>query len=283
VVVSNMGSLHSSKEGMTLLCVLDGHGGEKCADYVLRELPLRLAADNQLGFGQSAEIVKDGLCKTFETLDHDFLCEARAKQLDEGTTVLCALFRGSSLDVANVGDTRAVLGRKITGNESKRWTTLRSTHKAIRLSVDHMPNVVEEMERVKANGGIVKKVNGTWRVDGPNSDTMLGVSRALGDRELKDLGKRPLISSTPFVNSVDLVPEDQFLILASDGVWKAIDDADAVKIVASKAKKLSPNSLRDPNALRAVAQEAAEALVARAGSLGSRDNATAQVAWLMWI
>ena len=44
LVVDDMGSIHAALAGARLLCVLDGHGGSRCADFAVERLPSRLAA-----------------------------------------------------------------------------------------------------------------------------------------------------------------------------------------------------------------------------------------------
>lgn len=57
-------------------------------------------------------------------------------------------------------------------------------------------------------GGVVVWA-GTWRVGG-----VLAVSRAFGDKPLKRY-----VIATPDVRDEKIAPEDEFLILASDGLW----------------------------------------------------------------
>ena len=123
----------------------------------------------------------------------------------------------SYLIAANVGDSRAVLSR--------------SGH-AIELTKDHKPNDPLERERVENLGGevrwcgpvhpktgkpIIRKkkngkcgVNGVYRINGN-----LALSRAIGDRS-----ERPLVSSQVDIKYFKLDDkQDEFVILASDGLW----------------------------------------------------------------
>ncbi len=61
---------------------------------------------------------------------------------------------------------------------------------------------------MEAAGGMVVWA-GTWRVAG-----VLAVSRAFGDKPLKRF-----VISTPYMQEEQLQRDDEFLILASDGVW----------------------------------------------------------------
>ena len=77
---------------------------------------------------------------------------------------------------------------------------------AVRLSIDHKPNDPDETQRVQSHGGMVRRVNGCWRVVSPHAQTMLAVSRAIGDRDLKDSTELPLISASPYVCNLQLTP-----------------------------------------------------------------------------
>ena len=95
--------------------------------------------------------------------------------LRAGARLVCALLRGYTLDIANAGDTRAVLGCKppahprfAQGASSGRTLRERDLD-AVRLSVDHKPNLTDEIERVQAAGGSVKNISGCWRVAGPRA------------------------------------------------------------------------------------------------------------------
>ena len=142
---------------------------------------------------------------------------------------------------------------------------------AVRLSVDHKPNLPEEAARVRAMGGDVRCVQGCWRVMRPGAATMLAVSRALGDSVLK-----PVVSCVPFTASRTLSPRDRFVLIASDGVWDVIDDDQAVGLAAELAGS-APGADR-----AAVPRAVAEGLVQAALRLGSTDNVTVLVVWLVW-
>ena len=119
-----------------------------------------------------------------------------------------------TLFVGNVGDSRCVLSR---GGQ------------ALALSSDHKPCRPDERARIERAGGAVVYVSG-WRVDG-----RLNISRALGDAPLKaPEGIAPALGrviALPELTCTALHPTDEFLILASDGVWSKIDNQRAVDIV----------------------------------------------------
>ncbi|KAH8953255.1 hypothetical protein BDL97_08G014700 [Sphagnum fallax] len=117
------------------------------------------------------------------------------------------------LVAANVGDARVVLCR---GGQ------------AVQLTVDHKPDVEAERKRIEAKNPTPKKplvvnVEGTWRVGG-----LLALSRAFGDVYLKDWSDNKVdgarggfgLTAEPYVTVETLTPEDQLIILGTDGLWE---------------------------------------------------------------
>eukprot|EP00983_Pelagomonas_calceolata_P000094 2846-Pelagomonas_calceolata.AAC.2 len=94
------------------------------------------------------------------------------------------------------------------------------------LSVDHKPNSKEERQRIENAGGVVVWA-GTWRVGG-----VLAVSRAFGDKPLKRY-----VIATPDIREESLRDDDEFLILASDGLWDVISNQAAFTHCARLALK----------------------------------------------
>ncbi|KAG2570683.1 probable protein phosphatase 2C 37 isoform X1 [Panicum virgatum] len=129
-----------------------------------------------------------------------------------GSTAVVALLVRGRLVVANCGDSRAVL--------------CRGGSPPVQLSDDHklpcrvmQPNRPDELARIQAAGGRVVFNNG-HRVRG-----ILAMSRALGDRML-----RPEVIAEPEITVTDRTPEDQCLILASDGMWDAVPNEIACSV-----------------------------------------------------
>ena len=53
------------------------------------------------------------------------------------------------------------------------------------------------------------------------------MTRSLGDFSVKEF-----VVGTPFTTSIDLCDEDEFLIVACDGLWDVVSDQDAVDLVS---------------------------------------------------
>lgn len=137
------------------------------------------------------------------------------------------------LYTANVGDARIVLCRN---------------GRALRLSYDHKGSDENEGRRVASAGGLIlnNRVNG-----------VLAVTRALGDAYMKDL-----VTGHPYTTeTVIQADQDEFLILACDGLWDVCSDQEAVDLV---------RGIFDP-------QEASKKLVDHALARFSTDNLSCMV------
>ncbi|XP_074280136.1 putative protein phosphatase 2C 9 isoform X2 [Silene latifolia] len=139
------------------------------------------------------------------------------------TAVTAIIFNGRKLWIANLGDSRAVLSK---GGQ------------ALQMSVDHEPST--ERGSIEDKGGFVSNLPG----DVPRVNGQLAVSRAFGDKSLKSH-----LRSDPDVQEANIDFNADILILASDGLWKVMNNQEAVDI----ARKI-----KDPH--KAAKQLAAEAL-----------------------
>lgn len=214
--------------------VYDGHGGDRAAEFVANNLHLNIAASTEDDY---EDTIKDGVATTEKKL----LAKAQANDWIDGTCAIFALLENNNLYVANIGDSRAVLSRN---------------KQALALSEDQKPDRDDEKDRIEAAGGKIKKW-GVWRT--PDS---LAVSRALGDYQHK---QNNYVIATPEITTTRLQSDDEFLILACDGVWDVMTNQEAVNIVAqSLAQGSNPT-------------KAAKTLTQTAYDTGSTDNISALV------
>lgn len=109
-----------------------------------------------------------------------------------------------------MGDSSCILGR--TSKKSKRVQVQQ-------LTIDHKPQLPTEKKRIVQSGGEVRKLEG----DVPHRVFVRGrafpglaMSRAIGDQIANAVG----VSSEPDVNVFPIEANDEFVILASDGVWE---------------------------------------------------------------
>ncbi|CAB3377440.1 Hypothetical predicted protein [Cloeon dipterum] len=153
--------------------------------------------------------------------------------MESGTTAVVALLGKEKVTVANIGDSRAILGRLVkteNGHEMK----------VIELSNDHKPELPEEKERIENAGGVV---DDDGRVDGG-----LNLSRAFGDfvfKSKKDMpAEKQEVIAFPDVISVDLKFEqdeaDQFLFVACDGIWNDMSSDNVADFIWTRLEKDVP-------------------------------------------
>ncbi|KAH9895137.1 protein serine/threonine phosphatase 2C [Cubamyces lactineus] len=263
--------------GQGLFGVFDGHGGKEAAKWCSKNFPRCLL--NALRENQSGRVV-DALEHAFHDADGQLeqtWAESDGEK-DSGSTAVVAFLRleeedgGQSfapskqplakvlprapkthdgnaapdprgavmppadvsrvLYCANVGDARAVLCRG---------------GKAIRLTYDHKASDKKEARRIKDEGGLI--LDG--RVDGHLIPT-----RALGDAPFNQY-----VTSTPHTAEMELGEQDEFVILACDGLWDVINDEEAVDLV---------RGLQDP-------MEAAHQLLNESRCRKTGDNVTVLV------
>eukprot|EP01006_Ploeotia_vitrea_P047632 TRINITY_DN67145_c1_g1_i1.p1 TRINITY_DN67145_c1_g1~~TRINITY_DN67145_c1_g1_i1.p1 ORF type:complete len:284 (+),score=14.88 TRINITY_DN67145_c1_g1_i1:170-1021(+) len=192
--------------------IFDGHAGTDSAVNAKKCLLKEIVKNEHYAAGEYEKAITEGFCKT----DEDFrqVCSETKQQgnwgFRSGCTAVTALIIGNRLLVGNLGDSRGVMCK---GKE------------AVQLSEDHKPTREDETARIKAAGGHVlfNRVNG-----------VLGVSRALGDFEFKEEGKSGhdlVISNKPDITEFTLDDETSFMILACDGLWDVVTNAEAVECV----------------------------------------------------
>ncbi|KAI3979510.1 hypothetical protein MKX01_001702 [Papaver californicum] len=143
--------------------------------------------------------------------------------------------QGKDLIIANLGDSRAVLGTSSDNGEMM----------AVQLTTDLKPSVPEEAERIrKSNGRVFALENEAHvtRVWLPDQDFPgLAMTRAFGDFELKDYG----IIAIPQVSHHLLNENDKFVVLASDGVWDVLSNKEVVSIVSLATRETAAKAVVD--------------------------------------
>ena len=191
--------------------VFDGHAGYKVSEHCAKHLLQCIIQTDE--FRQN-DIVK-GIHTGFLKLDEKMRDIPDLASGDKsGTTAVCAFISKEHIFIANCGDSRAVLCR----NGSPIFSTQ-----------DHKPILPGEKERIQNAGGsvMIQRVNGS-----------LAVSRALGDydfKNVKDLGQcEQLVSPEPEIFCQERNPQDEFLILACDGVWDVMSNENVCKFVHNR-------------------------------------------------
>ncbi|XP_052176551.1 probable protein phosphatase 2C 65 [Diospyros lotus] len=238
--------------------VFDGHGplGHKVAQEVRHSLPRKLCSvykQTQINKSSGKIDAKDdennpffsswktSLIQTYEEVDKGLDLDVALDAYCSGSTSVAVLKQGEHLVIANLGDSRAVLCRRNDKNQLV----------SEQLTVDLKPNLPNEAERIKNCEGRVFAMEGepeVFRIWMPQENCPgLAMARAFGDFCLKDFG----LISTPEVSYRKLTDKDEFLVLATDGVWDALSNNEVVKIVASAKKRSTAARLLVDRAVRA--------------------------------
>ena len=177
----------------SLFCLFDGHGGGDVSKFL--QTNFYPSFKEMLPFDN----VKENLISLFKKIDYKI---KDSNFFNVGSTA-CIIYitkenEQKCLYSANIGDTRSLL---ITLNDYKR------------LSYDHRASDPSEYKRITDSGGIVfaGRVYGT-----------LMLSRSFGDWELKPYG----VISEPYVTRINITDNDKYVVVASDGIWDALEDND---------------------------------------------------------
>ncbi|KAK6798349.1 hypothetical protein RDI58_006051 [Solanum bulbocastanum] len=273
----------------TYVGVYDGHGGPQASRFinnnlfpqlqnVIRDIGnclhcvfdfLVISVIIELALEEGG-LSEDVIRTAFDAIEEGFLRLVKQSWLDQpqiASAGSCCLFGAISKDelyVANLGDSRAVLGRRAeTGQTGDSAVVV-----AERLSIDHNVGVEEVRKEVEAlhpdDSHVVVYTRGVWRIKG-----IIQVSRSIGDVYLKkpefnrdpmfiQYGypiplKRAVMSAEPSILIRKIRPEDLFLIFASDGLWDQLSDDEAVDIVLK-----NPRSGIAKRLVRAALEGAAE-------------------------
>uniref|UniRef100_A0A0C9RQ65 protein-serine/threonine phosphatase n=1 Tax=Wollemia nobilis TaxID=56998 RepID=A0A0C9RQ65_9CONI len=223
----------------TYIGVYDGHGGPEASRFINSNLFPHVEKFATEEGGISAEVLQ----KAFYATEQDFLqlvkrsWPTKPQIASVGSCCLVGAISNNTIYVANLGDSRAVLGSVC---QTKKSVT------AERLSTEHNAALEEVRKELRAlhpdDSHIVVYRQGVWRVKG-----IIQVSRSIGDIYLKkpEFNKdplfaqfgypiplqRPVMSAEPSILVRELKPQDQFLIFASDGLWEQLSEKEAVEIV----------------------------------------------------
>ncbi|KAF9882095.1 protein phosphatase 2C [Colletotrichum karsti] len=196
---------HDSK--LSFFGVFDGHGGDKVALFAGEHIHEIITKQETFKKGNYEQALKDGFLAT----DRAILNDPKYEEEVSGCTACVGLISDNKIYVANAGDSRSVLGIK---------------GRAKPLSQDHKPQLEAEKSRITAAGGFVDfgRVNGN-----------LALSRAIGDFEFKKSAElspeAQIVTAFPDVEVHDISDDDEFLVIACDGIWDCQSSQAVVEFV----------------------------------------------------
>ncbi|CAA6663663.1 unnamed protein product [Spirodela intermedia] len=211
----------------TFVGVYDGHGGPRPRG-TRATISTLISVVSQVSSG-SVGVTPESIERAFLQTEEGFIAlvselwDSQPDIATQGSCCLVGIICQQTLYVANLGDSRVVLGKRV-GNTGE--------IAAIQLSTEHNVNVEAARQELKAqhpnDPQIVMLRHGVWRVKG-----IIQVSRSLGDAYMKQAEynrepinqkfrisepmNMPILSSRPSIISHSLQKNDSFLIFASDG------------------------------------------------------------------
>lgn len=205
----------------SFFAVYDGHAGSQvakyCCEHLLEHITSNSDFQSALQEDPSVDSVKKGIRTGFLQIDEHMRTISEKKHgVDRsGSTAVGVMISPSHIYFINCGDSRGLLSR---GGAVHFFTQ------------DHKPSNPLEKERIQNAGGsvMIQRVNGS-----------LAVSRALGDFDYKCVhGKGPteqLVSPEPEVYAIERNEgEDEFIILACDGIWDVMANEELCDFVRSR-------------------------------------------------
>lgn len=182
--------------------IYDGHGGTQAAILAAEMLTPHFL---KLLRGKVEDVLRL-IEEAYLTVDR-YLVE---KKVISGTTAALFYIIGDKFFASNAGDSRIIIGTKDDVGV---------------LTKDHKPYISEERLRIEKKGG--KVIN----YDIPRVQGILAISRALGDSSLK-----PYVIANPRIVEGYLSQENDYAILACDGVWDVLEPEDVIKIARKEGK-----------------------------------------------
>ncbi|XP_047059370.1 protein kinase and PP2C-like domain-containing protein isoform X1 [Lolium rigidum] len=223
--------------------IFDGHRGAAAAEFSVRAVPGFL---KQFGHTSPTDALVEAFMKSDTAFREELIIHQKSKRIIQkdwhpGCTAVTALIVRNKLFVANAGDCRAILSR---------------AGKPFPMTRDHVASCAKERERVIKEGTEVRWQIDTWRVGA----AALQVTRSIGDDDLK-----PAVTALPEIIETDLSTDDEFLVMASDGLWDVVGNEDVLSIIRDTVKEPGMCSKR---------------LATEAASRGSKDNITVIVVFL---
>ncbi|CAD6201884.1 unnamed protein product [Miscanthus lutarioriparius] len=245
----------------TFVGVYDGHGGPETSRFINDHLFNHLRKFATEHKCVSADVIR----KAFQATEEGFLSlvsrewSIKPQIASVGSCCLVGVICAGTLYVANLGDSRAVLGRLVKATGEVVAMQLSSEHNACH------EEVRQELQSSHPDDPhIVVLKHNVWRVKG-----LIQISRSIGDvylkkpeynREplhskfrLRETFQKPILSSEPQITEHRIQPNDQFVIFASDGLWEHLSNQEAVDLVQS-----SPRNGIARRLVKAAMQEAAK-------------------------
>lgn len=201
-----VGKLSDDAESDCLFGVFDGKGSANVSNYLYQYFPTNL---HSVMAGEGQGDVERSLRLSFLSSNADL--STQPIELRAGSTATILYVQENKIYIANAGDTIAVLSRE---------------GRALELSSKHFAWNRAETDRLRSLGGHIS-MNGL--VEGE-----VELTRAIGYLHLL-----PFINALPSIRQMELTDQDEFVIIASGSLWRAIPMQTAVDIVRKDSSDLA--------------------------------------------
>jgi serine/threonine protein phosphatase PrpC len=261
------------RDGGKFVGVFDGHGGSGVSRYLrthiyayFRQAWKRM--QSEMKPRSNSALAASAMSMALERVEHEVLQNDALES--QGSTAVAVSIQedmdGSrTLVSANIGDSRAVLCRNCT---------------AVELTRDHKPSDERERLRIESHGEHITwdDYGKVYRIHG------LSVSRTVGDRFAK-----PVVSGEVEIQVFPLTNDDEFIVLASDGLWDVMGSEYVVNFIKQKLEAVNPNQSQIPNAEKSVniqrlhqvrRKNMSRYVASEALNKGSEDNVCVIIIWL---
>jgi protein phosphatase 2C family protein 2/3 len=238
---------------VSYFAVYDGHGGSTCSDFLkanLHQFVRKQLTSHPLNASSVNRALFEGIGEAFKSCDLAYSEQYPLVCNTHGSTGIVCLVIGDRIIACNLGDSKAVLSRK---------------GRAIELSQDHKPDNPSERSRIEENKGFVALGRLCGRI---------AVSRSFGDFSFKAAGRTEELSTSlmeisPEIKEIYInLQEDEFLLIACDGMFEAFTPQKAVSLIREKLARMPLNEQNPNRVIREVINEAVY-------SRRTRDNVTA--------
>lgn len=212
----NLNNSNPQQAKINIYGIYDGHGGKFVSKFLSKNLP-QYFTKSELKYPLDSKYIKN----TFKNLQDTLINKHPDESNFAGSTCIIAIeYKFESkryLDIINLGDSRCVISKK---------------NIAQAITKDHKPNWPDEKKRIQKIGGEIYFDGVDWRIGD------LSVSRAFGD-----LDNEPYISQVPDIFRYKIGHNDQFMILACDGLWDVIDNQTAINFILSQCYDMEYNRI----------------------------------------
>jgi len=244
--------------------VFDGHGkdGHGCAQFTRTHLPALVErfiekGKAKMNLPQNADLTREqthaALTKAHVECNKHLHKNTHIDDSLSGTTAISAYIHGkrNRITIANVGDSRAVIGQEVMIQGQK-------SLKALPLSRDQTPYRKDERKRIRKTGARILSLDQLEGLEpipdessGSEGDLVLGeeldeggdpprvwspngdypgtaFTRSVGDAMAEELG----VFAEPELLTREIQPQDKIIVLASDGVFEFLTNQSVIDICA---------------------------------------------------